>query len=88
MGAVASICTEPMKRRRAERDLDGRVAAALRERARARRQRAFRSVNSITMRLPRFKEGLRDIRDVFDHYGKVKPTHSIDCCPLLSVQMR
>jgi calcium-binding protein CML len=80
MGAVASICTELMKRRRAERHLDGRVAAAL----------WARSVNSITMRLPRFKEGLMDIRDVFDHYGNVKPSlNSFDGrCSLLSMQMR
>nr|CAB3463910.1 unnamed protein product [Digitaria exilis] len=69
MGAVVSMCTEPMKRRRAEKDLDGKVAAALRERARS-RQRTFRSVNSITMRLPRFKDGLRDIKDVFDQYDE------------------
>ena len=68
MGMVASMCTEPIKRRRAEKDLDDKVAAALRERARS-RQRTFRTVNSITMRLPRFKDGLRDIKDVFDQYG-------------------
>ena len=68
MGMVASMCTEPIKRRRAEKDLDAKVAAALRERARS-RQRNFRTVNSITMRLPRFKDGLRDIKDVFDQYG-------------------
>ncbi|KAJ1261600.1 hypothetical protein BS78_09G042600 [Paspalum vaginatum] len=69
MGLVASMCTEPMRRRRVEKDLDGKVAEALRERARS-RQRAFRSVNSITMRLPRFKDGLRDVRDVFDGYDE------------------
>jgi calcium-binding protein CML len=70
MGMVVSVCMEPMKRRRAEKDLDDKVAAALRERARSQhRQRIFRSVNSITMRLPRFKDGLRDIKDVFDQYG-------------------
>ena len=74
MGMVASMCTEPIKRRRAEKDLDAKVAAALRERARS-RQRNFRTVNSITMRLPRFKDGLRDIKDVFDQYGIVT-THS------------
>ena len=74
MGMVASMCTEPIKRRRAEKDLDDKVAAALRERARS-RQRTFRTVNSITMRLPRFKDGLRDIKDVFDQYGIVT-THS------------
>ncbi|WVZ96252.1 hypothetical protein U9M48_041916 [Paspalum notatum var. saurae] len=69
MGTVASMCREPMRRRRVEKDLDGKVAAALRERARS-RQRAFRSVNSITMRLPRFKDGLRDVKDVFDGFDE------------------
>lgn len=70
MGTVASsLCTEPIRRRRAAKELDGKVAAALRERARS-RQRAFRSVNSITMRLPRFKDGLRDVRDAFDGFDE------------------
>ncbi|XP_066346575.1 probable calcium-binding protein CML22 [Miscanthus floridulus] len=69
MGMVASICMEPIKRRRVEKDLDDKVADALRERTRS-RQRTFRSVNSITMRLPRFKEGLRDIKDIFDQYDE------------------
>ncbi|OEL36655.1 putative calcium-binding protein CML22 [Dichanthelium oligosanthes] len=63
------MCMEPMKRRRVEKALDDKVAEALRERARS-RQRTFRSVNSITMRLPRFKDGLRDIKDVFDNFDK------------------
>jgi hypothetical protein len=61
---------EPIKQRRVEKDLDDKVADALRERTRS-RQRTFRSVNSITMRLPRFKEGLRDIKDIFDQYGNL-----------------
>ncbi|TVU17854.1 hypothetical protein EJB05_33914, partial [Eragrostis curvula] len=91
MGAAASICVEPMKRRRAEKDLDEKVAAALRERARS-RARTFRSVNSITMRLPRFKEGLRDIKDVFDHYdedsnGTIDNEELRGCLSKLQVQM-
>ena len=70
MGGTASRLAAPMKQRRVERDLDNKVVEALRERART-RKKTFKSVNSITMRLPRFKDGLRDIRDVFDHYGKV-----------------
>ena len=70
MGMVASICMEPIKRRRVEKDLDDKVADALRERTRS-RQRTFRSVNGITMRLPRFKEGLRDIKDIFDQHGNL-----------------
>ncbi|CAD6264310.1 unnamed protein product [Miscanthus lutarioriparius] len=69
MGMVASICMEPIKRRRVEKDLDDKVADALRERTRS-RQRTFRSVNSITMRLPRFKEGLSDIKDIFDQHDE------------------
>ncbi|TVU17864.1 hypothetical protein EJB05_33924, partial [Eragrostis curvula] len=91
MGAAASICVEPMKRRRAEKELDEKVAAALRERARS-RARTFRSVNSITMRLPRFKEGLRDIKDVFDHYdedsnGTIDNEELRGCLSKLQVQM-
>ncbi|EES11768.1 hypothetical protein BDA96_06G011600 [Sorghum bicolor] len=69
MGMVTSICMEPIKRRRVEKDLDDKVADALQERTRS-RQRTFRSVNSITMRLPRFKEGLRDIKEIFDQYDE------------------
>ncbi|CAL4910350.1 unnamed protein product [Urochloa decumbens] len=91
MGIVASICMEPIKRRRAEKDLDEKVAAALRERARS-RQRTFRSVNSITMRLPRFKDGLRDIKDVFDQYdedsdGTIDNEELRRCLGKLEVQM-
>ena len=70
MGGTASRLAAPMKQRRVERDLDNKVVEALRERA-GTRKKTFKSVNSITMRLPRFKDGLRDIREVFDHYGKV-----------------
>ncbi|PUZ64027.1 hypothetical protein GQ55_3G111200 [Panicum hallii var. hallii] len=91
MGMVASMCTEPIKRRRAEKDLDDKVAAALRERARS-RQRTFRTVNSITMRLPRFKDGLRDIKDVFDQYdedsnGTIDNDELRSCLGKLQVQM-
>ncbi|TKW24260.1 hypothetical protein SEVIR_3G041000v4 [Setaria viridis] len=91
MGIVASMCMEPIKRRRVEKDLDDKVAAALRERARS-RQRTFRSVNSITMRLPRFKDGLRDIKDVFDQYdensdGTIDNEELRRCLGKLQVQM-
>ncbi|KAL6607847.1 hypothetical protein ACP70R_040910 [Stipagrostis hirtigluma subsp. patula] len=91
MGAAASICVEPIKRRRVEKELDNKVAEALRERARS-RQRTFRSVNSITMRLPRFKEGLRDIKDVFDQYdedsnGTIDNEELRSCMNKLQIQM-
>lgn len=75
MGGAASRLAAPIKHRRVERELDNKVAEALRERAKA-RTKTFRSVNSITMRLPRFKDGLKDIRDVFDHYGKSRSHHA------------
>ena len=87
MGMVASMCTEPIKRRRAEKDLDDKVAAALRERARS-RQRTFRTVNSITMRLPRFKDGLRDIKDVFDQYGNDDTLYVKNISPLVFATQR
>ncbi|CAH1452962.1 unnamed protein product [Lactuca virosa] len=33
-------------------------------------QTSFRSINSIILRFPRFKEGLKEIRGVFELYGK------------------
>lgn len=32
-------------------------------------QTSFRSINSIILRFPRFKEGLKEIRGVFELYG-------------------
>ncbi|XP_062232409.1 probable calcium-binding protein CML22 [Phragmites australis] len=91
MGGAVSICVEQIKRRRVEKDLDDKVAEALRERARS-RKRTFRSVNSITMRLPSLKEGLRDIKDVFDHYdedsdGTIDNEELRNCLNKLQVQM-
>lgn len=69
MGGVASKYVATIKYRRVEKDLDNKFAEALKERVKSRRK-TFKSVNSITMGLPRFKEGLRNIKDVFDQYGK------------------
>jgi hypothetical protein len=70
MGCVESKLVATIKYRRVEKDLDKKVAEALKERTKS-KKKTFRSVNSITMGLPRFKEGLRNIRDVFDQYGNV-----------------
>ncbi|KAL6840976.1 hypothetical protein ACP4OV_029236 [Aristida adscensionis] len=93
MGCVASLCLEPIRRRRVEKELDKKMAEALRERARS-RQRAFRSVNSITMRLPSFKQGLMDIKDVFDQYatdedsnGTIDNEELRSCLNKLQIQM-
>ncbi|KAM0855560.1 hypothetical protein ACQ4PT_049682 [Festuca glaucescens] len=90
MGGAASRFAAPMKQRRVERDLDNKVVEALRERART--KKTFKSVNSITMRLPRFKDGLRDIRDVFNHYdedsnGTIDNKELRSCLRHLQVQM-
>lgn len=91
MGGAASRLAAPIKHRRVEKELDNKVAEALRERAKA-RTKTFRSVNSITMRLPRFKDGLKDIRDVFDHYdadsnGTIDNEELRSCLSKLEVQM-
>lgn len=70
MGGAASRYVAPIKYRRVEKDLENKVADALKERAKSSRK-TFSSVNSITTGLPRSKEGLRNIRDVFDQGGKV-----------------
>uniref|UniRef100_A0ACD5VJB8 Uncharacterized protein n=1 Tax=Avena sativa TaxID=4498 RepID=A0ACD5VJB8_AVESA len=87
MGGAASRFTQ----RRVERDLDNKVVEALRERVRT-RKKTFKSVDSITMRLPRFKDGLRDIRDIFDHYdgdsnGTIDKEELRSCLRQLQVQM-
>ena len=33
-------------------------------------QSNFRSINSIIMKFPQFKEGLKEIRDIFRQYGE------------------
>lgn len=91
MGGTASRLAAPIKHRRVERELDNKVAEALRERAKA-RKKTFRSVNSITMRLPRFKDGLKDIRDVFDLYdtdsnGTIDNEELRSCLSKLEVRM-
>lgn len=38
---------------------------------------SFRSINSIILRFPRFKEGLKEIQTVFELYGKFKKLDKI-----------
>uniref|UniRef100_A0A0E0KYG0 EF-hand domain-containing protein n=1 Tax=Oryza punctata TaxID=4537 RepID=A0A0E0KYG0_ORYPU len=96
MGCVESKLVAPIKYRRVEKDLDKKVAEALKERTKS-KKKTFRSVNSITMGLPRFKEGLRNIRDVFDQYvsetadddsnGTIDNEELRNCLNKLQVQM-
>ncbi|XP_052155501.1 probable calcium-binding protein CML22 [Oryza glaberrima] len=91
MGCVESKLVATIKYRRVEKDLDKKVAEALKERTKS-KKKTFRSVNSITMGLPRFKEGLRNIRDVFDQYdedsnGTIDNEELRNCLNKLQVQM-
>uniref|UniRef100_A0A0D9X6M9 EF-hand domain-containing protein n=1 Tax=Leersia perrieri TaxID=77586 RepID=A0A0D9X6M9_9ORYZ len=91
MGCVESKLVAPIKYRRVEKDLDKKVAEALKERAKS-KKKTFRSVNSITMGLPRFKDGLRNIRDVFNQYdedsnGTIDNEELRKCLNKLEVQL-
>ncbi|XP_006654041.1 probable calcium-binding protein CML22 [Oryza brachyantha] len=91
MGCVESKLVAPIKYRRIQKDLDKKVAEALKERTKA-KKKTFRSVNSITMGLPRFKEGLNNIRDVFDQYdedsnGTIDNDELRNCLNELHVQL-
>ncbi|XP_073012868.1 probable calcium-binding protein CML22 [Typha latifolia] len=50
-------------------NLEKKVVEAIKERRKS-RQKTFRSLNSIIMRFPQFKEQLKSIKDVFERYDE------------------
>ncbi|XP_078158628.1 putative calcium-binding protein CML22 isoform X2 [Carex rostrata] len=50
--------------------LERRLIEAIKQINRSTGQKTFRSMNSISMRFPQFKEGLRNIRDLFKEYDE------------------
>lgn len=62
-------CNPQGKYRKQHLDLEKKLGASIRQRA-ASRQNSFKSVNSIIMKFPQFKEGLRHIKDIFELYDK------------------
>ena len=56
--------------------LEKKLVESIRQRA-ASGENSFKSVNSIIMKFPQFKEGLRHIKDIFEQYGEF-----ILVCPL------
>ncbi|KAF6163092.1 hypothetical protein GIB67_013791 [Kingdonia uniflora] len=57
------------KYRRLDPKLDRKMVEAIKKKASLGKNR-FRSINSIIMRFPQFKEGLRNIRSVFEQYDE------------------
>ncbi|KAK9138250.1 hypothetical protein Sjap_008844 [Stephania japonica] len=66
---VSGMCTSSNKHKRLDPKLERKLMEAIKRRASS-GQRTFRSINSIIMRFPHFKEGLRNIKQVFEQYDK------------------
>ncbi|XP_077228825.1 calcium-binding EF-hand family protein [Tasmannia lanceolata] len=69
MGGILSSCNSPNKYRRLDPKLDRRFVEAIKQRA-ASGQHTFKSINSIIMKFPQFREGLRNIKSVFEQYDE------------------
>ncbi|XP_073099058.1 probable calcium-binding protein CML22 [Elaeis guineensis] len=69
LGGALIKCEFPNKYRRQNQKLEKKVTEAIKQRA-ASRKRSFRSMNSIIMRFPHFKDGLGNIKDVFEQYDE------------------
>lgn len=70
MGGALSHCNSPNKYRRLDPKLEKKMVEAVKQRS-ASRQNSFKSFNSIILRFPQFREGLRTIKSVFEQYGKL-----------------
>lgn len=57
------------KYRKQVHELEKKLVESIKQRAGS-GQNSFRSVNSIIMRFPQFKEGLRHIKEIFEKYGE------------------
>ncbi|KAJ4795088.1 Calcium ion binding protein [Rhynchospora pubera] len=53
-----------------DQNLEKRLIEAIKQRNKSTGQKTFRSMNSITMRFPQLKEGLRNIKHLFNQYDE------------------
>lgn len=66
--AFSKLCS-PIRHRREVRTIKKRLVEAIRHTASS-GKRTFRSTNSIIMRFPQIKEGLQEVKHIFEKYGK------------------
>eukprot|EP00268_Persea_americana_P036819 TRINITY_DN36342_c0_g2_i10.p1 TRINITY_DN36342_c0_g2~~TRINITY_DN36342_c0_g2_i10.p1 ORF type:complete len:240 (+),score=38.72 TRINITY_DN36342_c0_g2_i10:1597-2316(+) len=69
MGGMISQCNSANKYRRLDPELEKKMVEAIKLRASSRRN-SFKSINSIILRFPQYKEGLKTIKSVFEQYDE------------------
>ncbi|KAF8394110.1 hypothetical protein HHK36_020315 [Tetracentron sinense] len=69
VGNMLYHCNSPNKYKRLDAKLERKMMEAIKQKGGSGRNN-FRSINSIIMRFPQFKEGLRNIRGVFEQYDE------------------
>ncbi|XP_068664558.1 probable calcium-binding protein CML22 [Aristolochia californica] len=69
MGSLLCYCNPPKKHKMLDPELEKKLVEAIKQRA-MHRNRSFKSINSIIMKFPHFREGLRNIRHVFDRFDE------------------
>ncbi|RWR87207.1 EF-hand domain-containing protein [Cinnamomum micranthum f. kanehirae] len=69
MGGMISQCNSANNYRRLDPELEKKMVEAIKQRASSRRN-SFKSINSIILRFPQYKEGLRTIKSVFEQYDE------------------
>ncbi|PIA36030.1 hypothetical protein AQUCO_03400136v1 [Aquilegia coerulea] len=69
MGGILHHCNGTSKCRRLDPKLEKKLVESIKRRASSGKN-TFRSINSIIMRFPQFKEGLRKIKGVFERYDE------------------
>ncbi|XXG78781.1 hypothetical protein AAC387_Pa08g2649 [Persea americana] len=69
MGGMISQCNSANNYRRLDPELEKKMVEAIKLRASSRRN-SFKSINSIILRFPQYKEGLKTIKSVFEQYDE------------------
>ncbi|XP_058093634.1 probable calcium-binding protein CML22 isoform X2 [Magnolia sinica] len=69
MGGLLSHWNSSNKYKRLDPELEWKISEAIKQRASS-GPNTFRSINSIILRFPQFKQGLRNIRSVFKEYDE------------------
>lgn len=69
VGSTLCACNTRGKHKRQHLDIGKRMIESIRQRA-APGQKSFKSINSIIMKFPQFKEGLTHIKTIFEQYDK------------------
>ncbi|CAL9122348.1 unnamed protein product [Musa textilis] len=89
-GAFAKLSSS-IKHRRDHQNIKRRLLEAMKQRGFS-NQKTFRSINSIIMRFPHFKEGLQNIKNIFEKYdedsnGTMDHEELKKCLRMLRIQL-